>query len=198
MPGVQTEGEPKTAEELQTELDALTKTHTNLSTAHEKLKQDHRDLKATHSDAAELTKQIERLHSEKAKLLKENGELQVAFDDYRSKVQEKDLKVSVLTALSEVSGSPETCLKLLDLSTIKLNEQGEPTEESLTAAIDALKTTDPILFGETTKAAPKTPPIKAAIEKQTQSAYETELAAAVKAGSWQQYDEVMAKYKIGA
>jgi predicted nuclease with TOPRIM domain len=187
----------KTVEEVQQELDALVKTHERLNTAHNKLKDDHRELKASTTDATALQSQLEKLTNDKSKILREKDELQTAFDAHKKEVQVKEMKTQLTAALGEASArNPSTALKLIDLTTLKFDEDGQVQAASLAAAIEAIKVSDPELFKDGSEAvAPKTPSIKPAIDRITQSAYEVEVAAAVKKGSQKELEEVIAKYQ---
>lgn len=201
----------KSVEELQKELDALKTSYEKLDTAHNKLKDDHRDLKATSSDATDLQKQLDKALTDKSKLIKEKDELAGTFETFKKELQKKDLKLHVSTAL-EAAGAKNssTAMKLLDLDAIKFDENGDVVPESVAEVINAVQTSDPILFwqeGEnrpdpksvTTPAAstvttPTAPSVKPAVQVVTKSAYETEMAEAVKSGKQENVDAVAQKY----
>jgi DNA repair exonuclease SbcCD ATPase subunit len=191
----------KTVEELQKELTDSVKNYEKLNTAHEKLKADLTSMKATSSDANELQKQIEKHVTDKSKLLREKEELARSFDDYKKDSQKKEMRSALTTALDEAGArNSSTALKLIDLETIKFDDKGQVLIDSLTQAIDALKTSDPVLFKEEGEADPKAlsspavPSIKDAVNKVSKTAYETEMAAAVEAGDQKKLEAVFEKY----
>ena len=188
----------KSVTELQKELDAAVQRYEKLNTAHEKLKDDHRELKNTSSDAAELQKQIQNHIKDKTKMLNDTEKLQADFDAYKKDATKKDLKLAAQTALTDLvkPGALATALKLISLDGIELDEKGAVKADSLTAAVDALKLSDGVLFkGEGDSSGLTTPAVKRAADKVTSSAYETEIAAAVAAGDQKLLDAVVAKYQ---
>lgn len=69
--------------------------------------------------------------------------------------QVRDLRVGsvVRDALSQAGAlNPATAQKVLDSAAVKLDANGNPTEDSVKAAIQALKTSDPYLFKRTATA----------------------------------------------
>ena len=136
-----------TVEELQKEVNEWKTKYENLDRIHGKLKDDHRDLKATSGDAANLQQQVDRAVADKSKLMREKDELQQAFDGYKQEVQKKELKQHLTTAL-EAAGAKNasTAMKLLDLDAVKFDEQGNVIQQSVADAINAIQTSDPVLF----------------------------------------------------
>lgn len=188
----------KTVEELQTERDEAMENYAKLTKAHNKLKEDLTNMKAGIADAGSLQKQIENLTTDKTKLMREKDELKSEFDYFKSDIKQKETKQLVTSALEEAGvKSTATALKLLDMEAIKFDESGAVIPESLQGAIEALKTEHEIIFSSekdvTTK--PSAPAVKHAVDTVTKSAYEAEMAAAVKSGSMQQLEEVFAKYQ---
>lgn len=186
----------KTVEELSSELEAAVKNYEKLNTAHDKLKGDFKELKASSIDATSLQQQLEKLTNDKSKLLREKEELQVAFDTFKDAAKLKDTKEALLLALKDTI-NPNTALKLIDQSSLQFDAEGKVVPDSLTAAVASLKESDPELFrAPGTESPVRTPSIKPAVDKVTNSAYETEVAAAVKKGSQKELEEVYAKYHM--
>lgn len=198
----------KSAEELQKLLNDANSKYENLQTAHDKLKEDLKTLKATSSDAAELQKQIEKHVTDKSKLMREKDELQNSFDGYKKDIQKQAMKQHLTTALEEAGArNASTAMKLIDLEAIKFDDSGNVVQQSVADAVLAIKTSDPVLFkeegevdpkstasGSTTGTSPPTPAVKAAVDRVTKSAYETEMAAAVKSGKQENVEAVAQKY----
>jgi len=188
----------KTVEELEAERDDFKTKYENLTRAHTKLQTDLRELKTKLSEADELHKQISKHVDEKNKLQAEKNKALEDLESFKKEVRTKETKQLLTKQLEEAGAkAPATALKLLDLDAIKFNDKGEADVESITAAIEALKESDSILFGEPAEAKPSTPAtpkVKHAVDKITKSAYEAEMEAAVKAGNQKQLEEVFAKY----
>lgn len=197
MSGTDTADAPtKTVEELQEELQAEVKKYERLTTAHEKLKADLQNLKAAQADVASIQAQLEKAIGEKSKLLREKADLEKSLEDVKKEGQLKDARSALSTALDAAGverKALQTALKLANLTDLKF-ENGEVSTDSLTTVVEALKESDPILFTEGEKTSPSSPPVRHAVEKVTQSAYETEIAAAVKKGDQKELEAVYAKY----
>lgn len=180
----------KTAAELEEERDAMALKYENLTRAHEKLKGDLKEFKTNMTDVSTLKQEIEALVAEKTKIAGD-------FDSFKSEIKQKETK-QLLTSKLEEAGvkSTTTALKLLDMDAIQFDEAGAVIEDSVSAAIAALKAEHEIIFaGTEATPKPKAPAVKHAVDTVTKSAYETEMAAAVKSGSQKQLEEVFAKYQ---
>lgn len=188
----------KTIEELEAERAAAVENYEKLNRAHNKLKDDFRDLKTKVSEGDELHKQIAKHVDEKNRIQSEKNKALEELDNFKKEVRHKETKQLLTTKLEEAGvRAPATALRLLDMDAIKFDDKGEVVLDTITAAIESLKETDSILFAEpadTKPSTPATPKVKPAVDIVTKSAFEAEMAAAVKSGSQQQLEEVFAKY----
>ena len=86
--------------------------------------------------------------------------VQADLEAAQTRAQELEAKVKDLTvgatardALSQAGAfNPQTALRTLDLSAVETDADGNPTKESLEAAISKLKASDPYLFRRTATA----------------------------------------------
>lgn len=137
------------------------------------------------SASAGAKKLQEDLDAERAAKTKLEGD----FNTYKDGIKQEKLGTHLSTALEAAGAkSISTVLKLLDKSKIEFDEEGNVKQESVASVIEALKVSDPVLFGEVSNVPKKEssgsttgspPTVKvAAGGVNTQSAYETEMKAA--------------------
>lgn len=168
-----------------------------LQKAHNTLKEDLKELKANSANVSELQKQIEAQQAEKASLLQASNTLKAQFETFKQGVQQKEKRTAVSNVLNQhvKSSAIPTALKLIDLNGIELDDKGEAKTETITAAVEALKLSDPFLFMDVESNKGTTPQVKHAIDRVTQSSYEAEIAAAVKKKDPDLLEEIIAKYR---
>lgn len=155
-----------------------------------------RELKSSTSNSDTLQKQLDDLLAEKSKLAEE-------YDGYKNKVKQTKLDATISTALEAAGAkSLSAALKLLDKSKIEFDDD-DVKVDSITAAIKALKESEPILFGEvkadpnekssgnTSGTTPEPTPKVAAQGSKGTSSYEAEIKAAK---SVKDIEAVMKKY----
>lgn len=119
--------------ELKTQLDAVI-------AERDELKKQTRDTKSKAGDA-------KKLESENAELLAKVSELQSQFEGFKTKVKGEKTSSAIQTALKDAKAhKPDVVAKLLDMTALKVAEDGTPDGETLTKAIEAMKTSDPYLF----------------------------------------------------
>jgi ABC-type transporter Mla subunit MlaD len=163
----------------------------------DKLRVANRELKATSGSSGDLQKQLDALMTEKSKLAED-------FEGYKSTIKKQKLETHVSTALEAAGVKSKTlALKVLDMSKIEFDDSDNVKVDSITAAIEALKTAEPVLFGEVqadpneqssgTSTTPKSAPApKVAAQGSTgKSSYETEIQSAK---SVKEIEAVMRKY----
>jgi hypothetical protein len=113
------------------------------------------------------------------------------FNGFKDTVKQEKLGTHLTTALEAAGAkSISTVMKLLDKSQIEFDENGNVKQDSLASAIEAVRTSDPILFGDPPEGdekkgksggsiGGKPPAVKAAADGvNTASAYEAEMNAA--------------------
>ena len=179
------------------ELIRLQKLVEDTAAERDKLRVANRELKATSGSAGDLQKQLDTLMTEKSKLAED-------FETYKSTIKKQKLETHVSTALEAAGVKSKTlALKVLDMSKIEFDDSDNVKVDSVAAAIEALKSAEPVLFGEapadpnakssgsTTGTKPGPTPKIAAQGGDSKSAYETEIKAAK---SVQEIEAVMRKY----
>ena len=104
------------------------------------LKTQHRDLKAASKGTTELQKSYEELQTKYSTLTDE-------FGSFKTSLKQKLTDTHIQTAL-DASGAhnAERVKAMLNLSTLKIADDGTPDHVSLADAIGALKTSDPYMF----------------------------------------------------
>lgn len=196
----------KNTDDLQAEIESLkaklTKTEGDLNEA-----------KANLTSFADIQDRLNRAVTEKSKVLREKDEAEQALKSYKADVLKKDVSTHLTTALEEAGvRSVSTALKFIDLDNLNVvDENGVVALDKIAEAVNAVKTSDPVLFkdeGEvadpkkSTASAPTTggplPPVKRAADRMTQSGFDTALAAAVKTGKQSEVDAVVAQYNVTA
>lgn len=199
----------KSIEDLIKERNEWKSKYENTNDANKKLREDLAEAKAASGDAINLQKQIDRLITEKSKLMNEKNEIQSAFDGYKKEVQMNSAKQHLTTALEEAGArSTSTVMKLIDLSAITFDENGQVDVTSIANIVNSVKTSDPVLFKEPGELRPKSeqtpssgstiagqlPAVKHAADRLTKTGFQTELDAAVASGKQENIEAVMAKY----
>jgi len=104
------------------------------------LKTQHRDLKMASKGATELQKLYDELQTQHSTLTNE-------FSSFKDSLKQKMTDTHIQTAL-DASGAhnAERVKAMLNLSTLKIADDGTPDSVSLGEAILALKTSDPYMF----------------------------------------------------
>jgi len=138
-----------------------------------------------------------------AKIKKENAELrkaaetapvlQAELDGLKTKIKNGAIDSALEKALVEAKGN-KTALKLIDRAAIKFN--GDDIDaDSVKAAVEALKKSDPILFEAEVKkdGVVQHPAVKRAVEGDVAGGYAAEMAGAK---TTQQIEAVMRKYGV--
>lgn len=167
-----------TVEKLQEQLNAAIAERDTLKTQH-------RDFKTASKNVSEVQKQYEEL-------LTKHSALETEYTTFKTSQVQKTTDAHLQTAL-EASGAHNAMRvkAMLDLSALKIADDGTPDQPAVAAAIKALKTSDPYLFkpegdegnvessGSTTKSLPVQ--VKRAADTQSTDAYKLALAEARKA-----------------
>jgi Phage minor structural protein GP20 len=157
-----------------------------------------RDLEAASKGAGDLQKTYDELLDKHSKLTEE-------FGTYKSTIKQEKTNTHLQTAL-EASGAhnPARVLSMLDLSKLKIADDGTPDSKALADELNALKTSDPYLFkevqagneessGASTKK--QLPDPKGAAQIKTADAYREALEVAKKAKDpFKAIQEVMQKF----
>lgn len=160
----------------------------------------HRELEQTAKEAKNIKKQLDDLLVEKSTLAEQ-------FDAYKESIRQEKLSTHLSTAL-EAAGAKNsaTVMKLLDKSKLEFGEDGNVTQPSVVAMIEAVKTSDPYLFKEaeedpkkgtstSTTGTSSLPVPKRAADVVTEDAFTTELKAAQKAKDpFAAIEQVLRKY----
>ena len=199
----------KSIEDLQAELSDLKDKLSREQSQVTKLRADLTEAKANSGNQASLQSQIDKLITEKSKLMKEKDDLSVAFDAHKKNVQVAAAKQHLTTALEEAGArNAATAMKLIDMSAVAFDENGQVVLTSIAEVVNAVKTSDPVLFKDEGEAAPNVaatpksaptivgqpPAVKHAADRLTKSGYEVELAAAEATGRQENIDAVFDKY----
>ena len=162
------------------ELDAvkLKEQFDNLLAEKDKLAIELRGLKSTAGESSKLPKQLDAMLTEKSQLM-------ATIDTMKAESRDKELSSHLKTALESAGAkSVTTALKLIDRTKIEFDQDGQLVQKSIDDAIEAVKVSDSILFGEPEKAAeqkgaPAQPTVqRAAPVSGGKNDYETELAEA--------------------
>lgn len=157
-----------------------------------------REAESVAQSAKQIQASLDEALAEKARIANE-------FTGFKETITKKEVDRHLTTALEAAGAkSISTVKKLLDTSKIEF-EDGQIKEDTVAAAINALKETDPVLFGEvsddqkkdqsgTTTDKLPAPSIKVpAAGVNTHSAYETEMKAAK---TQQDVEKIMRKYNV--
>jgi len=197
MTDEQTVDDQQNIKQIIQDRDAALLNYEKLQRAHNTLKDDLKELKTSSASVADLEKQINEHIAEKANLLQTSSQLQAQLDAIKTETQKKEKRQALSNVLNEQvrASAITTALKLIDLNAIELDENGEAKTETILAAVDALKVSDPVLFKDSEPERGSTPPVKHAVDRLTKSAYEAEIADAIKRGDARLLEDIVAKYK---
>ena len=166
------------------------------------LKTQLRDLSSASKGAANLQKQYDELLTKHSKLNED-------YEGYKGTVKQKAIDSHVQTALDASGAHNAARVKaMLDMSKVKIADDGTVDIETLAAAITTLKTSDPYLFkeqqgngqdgqtknsGSTTE--PQLPGVKPAVGDKGGDAFKLALEAAKKAKDpFKAIEDVLSKY----
>jgi hypothetical protein len=169
----------------------------------DKSKQKLRKLEETAGSAAELQKKFEDLLAEKTKLAEQFEAATGELTSVKESVKQKEMNSVMSTALEAAGAkSISTVMKLVDKSKLQFDDKGQVSAESVIAAIEEVRSSDPILFGDLTD--PKDaatdaqtgkvnlyPGVRRAGEASAEDAYTKEIKAAK---SHTQIESIMRKY----
>jgi hypothetical protein len=197
MPSENTVDDQQNIKQIIQERDMALTNYEKLQKAHNTLKDDLKELKTAGTNVSELEKQINEHLSEKANLLQASNALQAQFETFKREMQQKEKRQAISVALTDQvkTSAITTAMKLIDLNSIEINEKGEAKTETIQAAVDALKASDPVLFKDSDSENFRvTPPVRHAVDRLTKSAYEAEIADAIKKADAKLLEEVVAKY----
>lgn len=164
------------------------------------LKTQLRDLKSASKSSTDVQKQYDELMTNHSKL-------QETFDGYKATVKQNAVDTHVQTALDASGAHNAARVKaMLDMSKIKIADDGTVDQPSLAEAINVLKSSDPYLFkGEagneqSTQASASTttgqlPSVKPAAGSKSGDAFTIELEAAKKSRDpFKALEELQKKY----
>ena len=154
--------------------------------AKEKLRKLEQDL----GDSAGYKAQYETLFTEKSKLAEQLEAVTGEFNSFKATLQQEKVNATLQSAIEQAGAkSVGTVLKLIDKSKVELDEQGNVKAESLTALIEEVKTSDPILFGNETTFID--PGVKRAGDTSSEGIFDKELRACK---TQKEIEEVLRKY----
>lgn len=139
------------------------------------------------SEKAEVKRKLSKFETDAAerdaKLLEEQGKFKELFETERQKrealeqsIKTERVDAALRSALTAAQARvPDTVMKLIDKGQVQFDENGNVLADSVTAAVEALKKADPVLFG-----APNAgiPPAARATEGNVQDAFAKEVASA--------------------
>ena len=154
--------------------------------AKEKLRKLEQDL----GDSAGYKAQYETLFTEKSKLAEQLEAVTGEFNSFKATLQQEKVNATLQSAIEQAGAkSVGTVLKLIDKSKVELDEQGNVKAESLTALIEEVKTSDPILFGNETTFID--PGVKRAGDTSSEGIFDKEIKACK---TQKEIEEVLRKY----
>lgn len=154
--------------------------------AKEKLRKLEQDL----GDSAGYKAQYETLFTEKSKLAEQLEAVTGEFNSFKATLQQEKVNATLQSAIEQAGAkSVGTVLKLIDKSKVELDEQGNVKAESLTALIEEVKTSDPILFGN--EATFIDPGVKRAGDNSSEGIFDKEIKACK---TQKEIEEVLRKY----
>lgn len=143
------------------------------------------------AEVSSLQEQLSKLQKDLEKLTKKNSELEESRDKAKENLRTFKMDQALTGSLAEAGVvSSATALKLIDKSLIKFDDNGAIVSATVAAAVEALKTSDPILFKSveqsttetsvvSTSTEKKNPPVKRAGEGNDEvTSYQRELRAA--------------------
>lgn len=160
----------------------------------------------------DLQDKLNRAVTDKSKALREKEQAETSLKEYKGEVLKKEVSTHLTTALEEAGArSTSTVMKLIDLNSLNVvDEHGVVALDKIAEAVNAVKTSDPVLFKEEGEAdlkksttsesttSGRLPQVKHAADRLTQSGFETALAAAVKTGKQSEIDSVVSQFNITA
>ena len=154
---ISTEGSTQTNAEVTidlptalSKLQALEKDFVDAKESRDKVKEKLRKLEEDYTAVNEFKTKFETAETEKTTLQAELERINSEFNGFKEVVQQEKVSSLLNTAIEKAGAkSASTVLKLIDKSKIEFDEQGQVKAESITAVIGELKSSDPILFGET-------------------------------------------------
>lgn len=162
----------------------------------DKAKQKLRKLEESASAAEELQKKLDELATKYEATTTE-------LTSFKENIKNQTVTQTLTTALEAVGAkSVSTVMKLVDKSLLQFDEQGQLNADSVVAAIEEVRNSDPILFGDPTdpKDAATTaqtgkpnldPGVRRAGEASTEGAFEKEIKAAK---TQREIENVLRKY----
>lgn len=154
--------------------------------AKEKLRKLEQDL----GDSAKFKEQYESLFAEKSTLVAQLETVTSEFNTFKAGLQQEKVNATLQSAIEQAGAkSVGTVLKLIDKSKVELDEQGNVKAESLTALIEEVKTSDPILFGNETTFID--PGVKRAGDTSSEGIFDKEIKACK---TQKEIEEVLRKY----
>jgi Phage minor structural protein GP20 len=179
----------------------------DLQTQVKNLAEENRTLKAAQGEVQTFHNTISQHVADKSKLIREKTELMNSFEEFKNTSKAKELDLHLTTALAGAKAkNPTVVRKLIDQAAVEYDENGGVKQESIAALISKIKETDPYMFEEE-NVDPKKPTTTSTVitngqlpkphhvaDKQSKSAFETEMDAAVASGDQKQVDAVFAKY----
>jgi hypothetical protein len=176
----------KLLEELQSKNEKLSSINKEVIDSRNKVKQQLRKFEK------QTEEQLNTELAEQGKY-KELYEAQLAEKEaLQSKIRNNSLDKAFTSALAEADAkSVNTVMKLVDKDNIEFDDDGNPSEDSILAAINAVKESDPILFGSQQTETPNAPPVKRATEGENLGGYDQEIRACT---TQAQIESVMKKY----
>lgn len=139
------------------------------------------------AEKAEVKRKLQKFETEAterdAKLLEEQGKFKELFETERQKrealeqgIKSERVDSALRSALTAAQARvPDTVMKLIDKTQVQFDDNGNVLAESVTAAVEALKKADPVLFGTPNAGIP---PAARATEGNVQDAFAKEVASA--------------------
>lgn len=160
------------------------------------------------SSASKGTKDLQKQYDE---LLTKHSKLNEDFEGYKGTVKQKAIDSHVQTALDASGAHNAARVKaMLDMSKVKIADDGTVDHESLAAVIKALKESDPYMFKEQqgngegqmnsgTTTTKQLPGVSTAAADKSGDAFKLALEAAKKSKDpFKAIEEVTEKYRSGA
>ena len=163
----------------------------------DKLSIELRGLKSGAGEGLKLQKQLDTAITEKSQLM-------ALVESMKAESRDKELSTHLKTALESAGAkSVTTAMKLIDRSKVEFDKDGQVVQKSIDDAIEAVKVSDAILFGEPAQADGKKGEVipqpnvqRAAPASGGKSDYESELAVArAKHDGGKAVIEVLRKYQ---
>ncbi len=159
-----------------------------------------RDLEVTLSSKAEIEKELEAAKVEREKLFTQFESTQAELNTIKQNIRVKAID-SALTAALEAAGarSVNTVMKLIDKSSIEVDESGQIQTEKVVGLIQDLINSDPILFNEASEKKDvvvngnsiSNPSVRRASNTPAQDAFTVEIKSAK---SQREVDAILTKY----